>query len=73
MWLLALLIFKRAWLDILFMANDHIDETKKLIIALLRQPPKLHEDMKIGKSSAKGPKSPETKKPRVSSAKPKNA
>lgn len=53
--------------------TDKMFSTKILMSALLRQPPKLHEDMKVGKASAKPPKSPESKKQRASSAKPKNA
>lgn len=55
--------------------NDHIEKTKELMGALLRQPPKLHDEMKLGKASAKDPKSPDPapKKPRGRAAKPKNA
>jgi hypothetical protein len=49
------------------------DGTKQLMGALLRQPPKLHEDMKLGKPKADSSKSPEKKQPREPSAKPKTA
>jgi hypothetical protein len=39
------------------MRNSELDETKKLIGALLRQPPKLHDEMKLGKPRAKAAKS----------------
>lgn len=52
MWLLARLIFKRDDLDTMDMASDLIDETKLLMRALLRQPPKLHDDMKVGKKKS---------------------
>jgi hypothetical protein len=35
------------------MADDPLKETKRLMGALVRQPPKPHEEMKIGKSSGK--------------------
>lgn len=42
--------------------------------ALVRQPPKLHDEMKLGKASAKEPKSPgQGKKPHGRAAKPKSA
>lgn len=33
--------------------DSDLDETKRLMGALIRQPPKLHEDMKVGKAKPK--------------------
>lgn len=54
------------------MRND-VEGASKLMAALLRQPPKLHDEMKLGKASAKEPKRPDQKKQRGASAKPKTA
>jgi hypothetical protein len=35
------------------MAKDPLEETKRLMGALVRRPPKPHEEMKIGKAKAK--------------------
>lgn len=55
------------------MGDSELTKTEKLMAALLRQPPKLHEDMKLGNATAKPAKSPAQKKPHGASAKPKNA
>jgi hypothetical protein len=47
--------------------NDEIEETKRLMGALVRMKPKPHEEMKVGKKKAK------TVKKRASSAKSKTA
>jgi hypothetical protein len=75
MWQLALLIFALASLDMVAMSSDPIDGTKRLMGALVRQPPKLHDEMKLSKASAPDPKSPDQKqkKPRGRDAKPKSA
>lgn len=73
MWQLALLILNRADLDMSAMKNDPVDETKRLMGALVKQPPKLHDEMKLSKASAKEPKSQSQKKPPASSAKPKSS
>ncbi len=39
-----------------FEKRDDIGSVKKLMGALLRQPPKLHEDMKLGKRPERKPK-----------------
>jgi hypothetical protein len=54
-------------------SNSDLNKTKKLMGALVHQPPKLHDEMKLGKASAKQPKSPASKQPRAASAKPKSA
>jgi hypothetical protein len=55
------------------MGDSELTKTEKLMAALLRQPPKFHEDMKLGNATAKPAKSPAQKKPHGASAKPKNA
>lgn len=51
---------------------DHLAETKRLMGSLMCQPPKLHEDMKLGKAKTKETKKPARKK-RGASTKPENA
>jgi hypothetical protein len=51
--------------------QDDLRQTKKLMGALLRMPPKPHSEMKLGKPTAKTVKSPAKK--RAASAKPKTA
>jgi hypothetical protein len=53
-------------------ASD-IEGTKHLMGALVRQSPKPHEDMKVGKSKKKVAKSPAEKRARGVSSKPKTA
>jgi hypothetical protein len=50
-----------------------LDGTKLLMGALARQPPKLHDEMKLGRSKPKPVKSPAKNQPREPSAKPKTA
>jgi hypothetical protein len=40
-----------------------LDDTKKLMSALVRMKPKPHEEMKVGKKASKKAKAPEKKKP----------
>ena len=40
---------------------DEMEDTKRIMAALVRQPPKPHEDMKLGKPRAKRAKSPQQK------------
>jgi hypothetical protein len=49
-----------------FMSNKpRVDDaTKQLMAALVRMPPKPHEEMKLGKAKAKRGKSPAKRKPR---------
>jgi hypothetical protein len=42
--------------------QNTLDETKRLMAALGRMPPKPHEEMKLGKRSAKSAKSPRQKR-----------
>jgi hypothetical protein len=42
--------------------DKDLQETKRLMVALLRRPPKPHEEMKIGKSSGKKKASPKKRK-----------
>jgi hypothetical protein len=49
---------------------NEMERTKLLMAALVRQPPKPHEEMKIGKPKGKTAKSP---RKRGASAKPKTA
>lgn len=44
------------------MAKSDLDETKKLMGALVRMKPKPHDEMKIGNSKAKKTKSPAKKR-----------
>jgi hypothetical protein len=41
---------------------DDLEETKRIMAALMRQPPKPHEDMKLGKPRGKAAKSPAKRK-----------
>jgi hypothetical protein len=54
------------------MANSkkELDDTKRLMGALVRMKPKQHEEMKVGKAKTKKAKSPAKKS---ASSKPKNA
>lgn len=42
--------------------SEEIEETKRLMGALVRMKPKPHEDMKLGKSKPKKTKSPRKKR-----------
>lgn len=53
--------------------SRELERTKDLMAALLRQPPKPHEEMKVGKSKRKGAKNPARKRVRGASSKPKTA
>jgi hypothetical protein len=54
------------------MARDgELEDVKRLMGALVRQPPKPHEKMKLGKPRGKKTKSPDRK--RAASAKPRSA
>jgi hypothetical protein len=53
--------------------KNQIDETKRLIGALLRMPPKPHSAMKLGKPKGKLAKSRQKKASRAAFAKPKTA
>jgi hypothetical protein len=50
-----------------------VNEAKRLMAALVRHPPKLHDEMKLGKASAKNHKSPAPTKSHDPSAKTKTA
>ena len=39
--------------------KSDLEKTKELMGALIRQPPKLHDEMKLGKRKAESVKSPE--------------
>jgi hypothetical protein len=41
---------------------DHLDDTKRLMGALGRMPPKHHSEMKLGKAKGKSGKSPKRKR-----------
>jgi hypothetical protein len=53
--------------------SEQIVQTKRLMGALLRMPPRPHSEMKLRKPRAKQVKSPAKKSPRGASAKPKAA
>jgi hypothetical protein len=56
------------------MNDNDLDKTKKLMGALVRQPPKPHDEMKIGKPRTKKAKSPARKRASgAASAKPRSA
>lgn len=42
-------------------SHEKMDETKRLMAALGRMPPKQHKDMKLGKASGKKNESPRRK------------
>jgi hypothetical protein len=44
--------------------NDNLEETRRLMGALGRMPPKHHSEMKLGKRRGKGTKSPSARKPK---------
>ena len=46
--------------------NETLADTKRLMAALGRMPPKPHEEMKLGKSKRKKKKSPSVKRKRKS-------
>jgi hypothetical protein len=53
--------------------RDDLTETKRLMAALGRMPPKQHKDMKLGKPRTNPLRSPAKKGVRGASAKPKSA
>ena len=55
------------------MSDEQIAETKKLMGALLRMPPKPHSKMKLHKPKAKSVKSPARKRGERASAKAKTS
>jgi hypothetical protein len=52
--------------------DKHLRDTKRLMGALLRMPPKPHSEMKVGKPISKRAKSPAKKRGRRASGKAKN-
>jgi hypothetical protein len=53
--------------------HDELAETKRLMGALVRQPPKPHDEMKLGKPKPKKNKSPTKKRASAAAAKRENA